>query len=173
MSSANPPETVNGADLGYGIAIAVGILVLISTIMLASYVCVKVKSSGNGSSSSESGDREAAINAHQNLPEPTIVVVGLDENIIKSYPKLVLGESKRLPKPNNGPCAICLMEYRPKETLRCLPDCQHCFHADCIDEWLRINATCPICRNSPVPSAVPTPVSTPLSELVPLAFYAR
>ncbi|XP_042509577.1 putative RING-H2 finger protein ATL69 [Macadamia integrifolia] len=171
MSSANPTETANGANLGYGIAIAVGILVLISTIMLASYVCVRVKA--NGSDSGGDGGGGSDTNSHQTLPEPTVVVVGLDMPIIESYPKLILGESKRLPRPNNDPCSICLSEFRPKETIRYLPDCKHSFHADCIDEWLRMSATCPLCRNSPVPSPVPTPVDTPLSELVPLAFHAR
>ncbi|KAG5150090.1 hypothetical protein JHK82_016971 [Glycine max] len=88
-------------------------------------------------------------------------------------PKIVIGESKRLSRPSDqGPCAICLSEYLPKETIRCVPECRHCFHAECIDEWLKMSATCPLCRNSPVPSPLPTPAATPLSELVPLAFDA-
>ncbi|XP_006280571.2 RING-H2 finger protein ATL20 [Capsella rubella] len=78
-----------------------------------------------------------------------VVVTGLDEPTIESYPKIVLGESKRLPKIDDSTCAICLSEYEPKETLRTIPPCQHCFHADCIDEWLKLNGTCPVCRNSP------------------------
>lgn len=181
MSSAEPPVSATGVGLGYGIAIAVSILVLISTIMLASYACVRVKSNGRTYSSSdddsnsnndlERSDRRAA--ATRTSGEPVVVVMGLDGQIIESYPKTVLGESRRLPKPNNGPCSICLSDYRPKDTIRCIPDCHHCFHSDCIDEWLRMSATCPLCRNSPAPSAGPTPLSTPLSELVPLSFHAR
>lgn len=89
------------------------------------------------------------------------------------YPEVVLGESKRLPKPNNGPCSICLSEYKPKQIVRCMPNCNHCFHVDCIDQWLKMNPTCPLCRNSPATSVGPTPTGTPLSELVPLAFYPR
>ncbi|TXG63025.1 hypothetical protein EZV62_010019 [Acer yangbiense] len=86
-------------------------------------------------------------------PQPTIVVVmGLDESTIESYQKVVLGESKRLPGPNCSTCSICLSEYCSKETIRCIPECKHCFHADCIDEWLRMNSSCPLCRNSPSPS---------------------
>ncbi|KAF3678685.1 hypothetical protein FXO38_03110 [Capsicum annuum] len=81
-------------------------------------------------------------------PQP-IAFVGLDESTIESYPKTVLGESRRLPKPDDNICPICLAEYQPKETLRTIPECQHSFHADCIDEWLRLNASCPVCRNSP------------------------
>ncbi|KAL2514722.1 putative RING-H2 finger protein ATL69 [Forsythia ovata] len=46
MSTASPPEYSSGDSLVYGIAVAVSILVFISTIMLASYACVRVKSGG-------------------------------------------------------------------------------------------------------------------------------
>ncbi|KAJ1414707.1 Zinc finger, RING-type [Sesbania bispinosa] len=85
-------------------------------------------------------------------PQPAITMVGLDESTIESFQKLVLGESRRLPGPNDGFCSICLSEYSSKETIRCIPECSHCFHAHCIDEWLRMNSTCPLCRNSPSPS---------------------
>ena len=93
---------------------------------------------------------------HIEIPEfnPTIaplpkIMVGLGGSTIESYPKIVLGESWCLPKPNDNTCPICLSEYQPKETLKIIPKCQHCFHIECIDEWLSLNATCPICRNSP------------------------
>ncbi|XP_061357074.1 putative RING-H2 finger protein ATL21A [Gastrolobium bilobum] len=88
-------------------------------------------------------------------PQPAIVTTGLDESTIESYEKLVIGESRRVPGPNDGSCWICLSEYNSKDTIRCIPECKHCFHTDCIDEWLRMNSTCPVCRNSPTPSPVP------------------
>ena len=175
MSTAEPPISPTGVGLGYGIAIAVSILVLISTIMLASYACVRVKAS---SSTRRNHNNHGSINrlptTTTNSSEPDVLVMGLDGTVIESYPKMVVGESRRLPKPNdNGPCSICLSEYEPKDTVRCIPECNHCFHADCIDEWLRMTATCPMCRNSPAPSAATTPLVTPQSELVPLAFHGR
>ena len=175
MSTATPPESAAGVGLGYGIAIAVSILVLISTIMLASYACVRVKASGgarSGRGRSQTNRRSSAA-VDSSEPAAVVVVVGLDGAAIESYPKTVLGQSRRLPKPNDGPCSICLSEYRPNETIRSIPECNHCFHVHCIDEWLRMSATCPMCRNSPAVSAAPTPLATPLSEVVPLAFYAR
>lgn len=165
--SPEPPPT--GVGLGYGIAIAVSILVLISSIMLTSYICIRVKANA---SSRASGTDDDAISGSSSF-EPAVLVLGLNGSVVESYPKIVLGESLRLPKPNNGPCSICLSEYLPKDLVRCIPDCHHCFHADCVDEWLKMNATCPLCRSSPAPSRGPTSVTTPLSELVPLAFHAR
>ncbi|PRQ60423.1 putative transcription factor C2H2 family [Rosa chinensis] len=81
-------------------------------------------------------------------PQPGIVK-GLDVATLAAYPKIVLSESRRLPQPDDSTCSICLSDYRPKEILKTIPECQHCFHANCIDEWLKLNATCPICRKSP------------------------
>ncbi|KAL3320623.1 cytochrome c oxidase subunit 1 [Cichlidogyrus casuarinus] len=42
-------------------------------------------------------------------------------------------------------CMICLETYSGDSVLRELR-CQHDFHADCVDIWLKRNATCPLCR---------------------------
>ncbi|KAI7725277.1 hypothetical protein M8C21_026075 [Ambrosia artemisiifolia] len=84
---------------------------------------------------------------------------GLDGATIESYPKTMLGESCRLPNDDKA-CVICLSDYKAKESLRTIPECNHYFHADCIDEWLRLNATCPVCRNTPQSSSLVTPCSS-------------
>lgn len=81
-------------------------------------------------------------------------VRGLDLPTINSYPKIVLDQNIRLPISNDITCPICLCDYQSEETLRNLPECNHYFHAACIDEWLKINATCPVCRKSPGPSSM-------------------
>ncbi|XP_031374558.1 RING-H2 finger protein ATL20-like isoform X3 [Punica granatum] len=101
-------------------------------------------------------------------PRPMLLSVGLDGPTIESYPMTQLGESKRLPKPNDNTCSICLCEYQPKETLRTIPECNHYFHVNCIDEWLRLNASCPLCRNLPEPSLQEMPSSS-LSSSTALA----
>ncbi|CAH8347292.1 unnamed protein product [Eruca vesicaria subsp. sativa] len=69
-------------------------------------------------------------------------------------------------------CSICLCEYREAEMLTMMPEGNHYFHLCCLDAWLRLNGSCPICRNSPLPTPMSTPLSTPLSEVVPLSQYA-
>ncbi|OMP12171.1 Zinc finger, RING-type [Corchorus olitorius] len=125
----------------YAITVGAGVPIILCILGVLCFVCGKVKS--------------YAVRPHD-IPEfnPTVapqptIVGGLDGPTIESYPKIVIGESRRLPKPDDNTCPICLCEYLPKDTLKTIPQCQHCFHSDCIDEWLRLNATCPICRNSP------------------------
>ncbi|MBA0552187.1 hypothetical protein Golob_023020, partial [Gossypium lobatum] len=81
-------------------------------------------------------------------PNP-ITVNGLDGSSIEAYPITLLDENFKLPRPNDNTCSICLSEYEAKETIRTIPDCTHYFHANCIDEWLKLNAACPVCRNTP------------------------
>ncbi|CAN6380485.1 unnamed protein product [Urochloa humidicola] len=145
-----------GVGLGYGIAIAVGVLVLVSTVMLVSYLCVLTKAG-------------AALLAAALAPPPAAVVPGLDAAAIDAlYPKYLHVVS--LSAGDDGPCAICLGEFARGDALRRGPGCGHGFHAGCAELWLRVSATCPVCRDSPVPS----PAATPLAEqAVPLAAHAR
>lgn len=43
-------------------------------------------------------------------------------------------------------CCICLGTYVDGVELRELP-CTHHFHVDCVDKWLKINASCPLCKH--------------------------
>lgn len=184
-SSFIDAENVSKVGIGYGIAIAVGILILVSTIILASYLCVRVQGrghmNGNGMANSatvvphsysSSVNEETTINIGEisysgEWSSPYMGAgSGLDQKTIDSYPKMVFSRHQKLPRTcRNTWCSICLGEYKYKEVLRLMPDCRHCFHASCIDAWLKLNASCPLCRTSPLPSPLPTP----LSELVPLA----
>ncbi|KAG9454848.1 hypothetical protein H6P81_007752 [Aristolochia fimbriata] len=176
ISSPPMPEAAGSVGLGYGIAIAVGILVLVSTIMLASYACVRVKGGGGGGGGgARAGESESSTgpdgNGRSRDADVVVVLGGLDGDTIDSYPKFVYGGGGGVwsSEEETSVCSICLGEYAEGEVLRRMPECKHCFHARCVDEWLRMNASCPMCRNSPAP----TPVATPLSELIPLAMHAR
>ncbi|KAF9667369.1 hypothetical protein SADUNF_Sadunf15G0015900 [Salix dunnii] len=129
----------------YAITTAAGIPGALILLCVLCHICGRVRYCDR--SSRRSGglpEFDSTVNI-----EPVVTVVGLDGATIESYPKIVLGESRRLPKPDDSTCSICLCEYKPKETLKTIPECKHCFHSDCIEEWLRLRATCPLCRNSP------------------------
>ena len=70
---------------------------------------------------------------------------GLSEEDLKSLStKKYCGKSK---VNKEGPqCQVCLSEYKAGENLVNLP-CKHDFHDKCIKEWLKRNASCPICRH--------------------------
>jgi hypothetical protein len=42
-------------------------------------------------------------------------------------------------------CAICM---NSEKNINCITDCNHQFHKICIDEWNKINNSCPVCRNN-------------------------
>ncbi|KAJ4913262.1 RING/U-box superfamily protein [Raphanus sativus] len=46
---------------------------------------------------------------------------------------------------NDPECCICLAKYKEKEEVRKLP-CSHRFHVKCVDQWLRIISSCPLCK---------------------------
>lgn len=54
--------------------------------------------------------------------------------------------SSKYPKAEDGNrCAICLEDLKPRNVCR-QTQCNHVFHAKCIEKWLKKNAICPVCR---------------------------
>eukprot|EP00742_Colponemidia_sp_Colp-10_P004097 GILJ01004372.1.p1 GENE.GILJ01004372.1~~GILJ01004372.1.p1 ORF type:complete len:508 (+),score=48.62 GILJ01004372.1:154-1677(+) len=49
--------------------------------------------------------------------------------------------------PEQQQCMICLSEFEEGKEIRTLP-CLHFFDCECIDQWLRTNKTCPICKTA-------------------------
>lgn len=65
----------------------------------------------------------------------------------------------------NTSCSVCWENFQLEEMVSRLP-CDHIFHSTCIEPWLQLHATCPICRRSLLPAepaadpAPPRPGST-------------
>ncbi|GMN67812.1 hypothetical protein TIFTF001_036887 [Ficus carica] len=76
---------------------------------------------------------------------PSTVVI--DEAVLERFPKLPYSQAKL--RINEGNCSVCLEDYIESDVLRLLPDCGHAFHLKCVDPWLRLRPTCPLCRSSP------------------------
>ncbi|KAF7818868.1 RING-H2 finger protein ATL70 [Senna tora] len=162
MNNANNTASSGSGNLsgfGYGLVVSMGILVIAISIILVCFHCIRkrlstVNNDGNSNNVVEYVQRS-----------------GLDEATILSYPKLLYCEA-RLQKSEVTPtatcccCSICLGDYKDSDMVRVLPDCAHLFHVSCIDPWLRIHPTCPLCRTSPIPTPLtqlpPLPTSTPI-----------
>ncbi|KVI00038.1 RING-H2 finger protein ATL70-like [Cynara cardunculus var. scolymus] len=173
MNTTAAPATDSGGFLGsqniggfgYGIGISFGILLLIITITLASYYCTRsIQPSSPPSNLRRRRSGGGMINRQPDSSHCT-VDMGLDEATLLSYPVVVYSDVKTKRKDSGSSCcSICLADYKGRDLLRQLPDCGHLFHVKCVDPWLRLNPTCPNCRTSPIP----TPLATPLAEVVPL-----
>jgi len=72
---------------------------------------------------------------------------GADDSVLAGLTSETYKEG-RFPKAD-ATCSICSEAYNEGEELRVLPCPSHLhhFHKPCIDKWLRINASCPICRH--------------------------
>lgn len=42
-------------------------------------------------------------------------------------------------------CVICMEDWGVGDVVKEMP-CQHKFHGGCVEKWLKIHATCPVCR---------------------------
>ncbi|CAJ0920111.1 unnamed protein product, partial [Mesorhabditis belari] len=64
-------------------------------------------------------------------------------------------------------CAICMVDFEPGDCIRYLP-CMHCFHQQCVDDWLLRSFTCPSCLapvDSTLLSSLTAHTSLSLSDL--------
>ncbi|KAG0532572.1 hypothetical protein BDA96_04G118700 [Sorghum bicolor] len=100
-----------------------------------------------------------------------VVCCGLAEIDISALPKSPYQQQHRPAAAAGGggdgvtTCAVCLEDLRGGEMVRSLPECRHLFHVGCIDAWLQMHVTCPLCRSdlSPrrrVTTAAPVPVGS-------------
>ncbi|CAA7026812.1 unnamed protein product [Microthlaspi erraticum] len=192
MSAMMPPDPgslISATDriggFAYGLGVSIGILLLITTITLASYYCTRSHISASSTTTPRTRRRQQVQTNGTSPPgeerfyfsdddeNDTVVVVevvGLNEEVIKSFPKLPYEEARvsySLQKESSATscCSICLADYKKTDMIRVLPDCNHLFHDQCVDPWLRLHPTCPVCRTSPLPS----PAMTPVADVVPFS----
>ena len=133
------------------VCVSIGILLIVS-IAFAVYFCTRT------SSTPRRNPRH----------DDDVEIGGIDESTLDAYPAVMYREARKQGQAAGKEaecCAVCLERYGDSDVVRVLPDCGHLFHRECVDPWLRQRPTCPVCRTSPLPSPMPTP----LAEVTPLA----
>ncbi|KAL6500304.1 hypothetical protein OROHE_025670 [Orobanche hederae] len=91
---------------------------------------------------------------------------GLDLSVVNAIPNFVF-ESKSEEHPTPG-CAVCLSDFEDREAVRVMPECNHFFHAECIDTWLQSHADCPLCRTRVKVSGIGDPAEISQENTAPV-----
>ncbi|KAK7356533.1 hypothetical protein VNO80_15806 [Phaseolus coccineus] len=149
----NSSTTNNDHDgFTYGVAFVVGSVVLLLTVAFA---CVRLRlhiARGPNILNSLAGTPPSPPTRDEDSVEQGL---GLRlhhiDTSFESYPKLLYSQKEKGSSSSNicsSSCSICLGDYKEGDMLRLLPHCLHIFHLACVDPWLRLHSTCPICRKS-------------------------
>ncbi|XP_028789393.1 RING-H2 finger protein ATL67-like isoform X2 [Neltuma alba] len=162
-SAASASSFLSNIGLGYSIAIALAFLFLLSTLLLSSYLCCRPHPPSPPPPPPPDGiilPRIIFVADEDHNRDDNSVSLGLAPNVINSYPRFSYTKDALAAADaadNNITCSICLCEYKDSEMLRMMPECRHFFHLVCLDAWLKLNGSCPVCRNSPLPTPLLTP----------------
>jgi hypothetical protein len=81
-----------------------------------------------------------------NMPNMEDVKLVVDSKILETIPKCKYTELQESIKTTNNLCTICQDNFKDDDVVRLLP-CEHIYHPECIDDWLKIHSyKCPCCR---------------------------
>ncbi|XP_076885888.1 putative RING-H2 finger protein ATL71 [Bidens hawaiensis] len=165
IHASEPPFSTGGEPVNpdrritYDVGFALIVLLFIIILTYTSYMCNRYKHS-------RSSQHTTTADSDTDDSHSVTLSTGLQDNVLSNFPTFVYSEAMKYNKVNKGHdtcvthvninncdsgCPICLGEYELTDILRLLPECGHWFHVGCIDMWLKVHATCPVCRNSPVP----------------------
>tara|TARA_B110000037_G_C16966559_1_gene443229 strand:- start:196 stop:900 length:705 start_codon:yes stop_codon:yes gene_type:complete len=85
-----------------------------------------------------------------NIPEEEDENIHFDNcnhiNEVLGKPVYICKEDILINTESDTECNICMDNYKYKQYKRILPKCNHVFHKKCIDNWLKKNSSCPVCR---------------------------
>ncbi|XP_073137762.1 RING-H2 finger protein ATL66-like [Henckelia pumila] len=128
---------INGTTLFFIGVILLSIIFLLTPIFL----CARwaIQRCRNSPPPSNSSTHMASL-----PPKPTL---GLDPVAINDIPVVTYGSTAAEASPGGAECCICLGIYGDEDEVKILPQCRHCFHKECVDEWLKNQSSCPLCRD--------------------------
>ncbi|CAL9211162.1 RING-H2 finger protein ATL39-like [Musa acuminata AAA Group] len=84
---------------------------------------------------------------------------GLDPSAIAALPSFAYRRGAD-GRSGSEECCVCLSVVEEGEVVRVLPSCDHRFHAACVDLWLQVHRTCPLCRADAAPGRAVEGVKT-------------
>lgn len=70
---------------------------------------------------------------------------GVDKTLLETIPIFSVAEVKLDDFARE--CVVCLGDLEDEDKVRLLPNCNHAFHLQCIDEWFVEHDSCPLCRS--------------------------
>ncbi|GAA0138335.1 ubiquitin-protein ligase [Lithospermum erythrorhizon] len=138
-STSPPPEasTSNPTPLKPSIAIFVGFLTII--VCFTFLVLLYAKHCRGGIRYMNNPHVIITPNTYQRQNS------GVERSVVESLPTFKFASLRG--QKDGLECAVCLNKFEPTEILRLLPKCKHAFHVECLDTWLDIHSTCPLCRH--------------------------
>lgn len=68
----------------------------------------------------------------------------MNDNTLSRKEQKIYAEQKTYDSNNDVSCSICLEKIKKNDSIGVL-SCGHFFHYDCINEWGKYKATCPLC----------------------------
>ncbi|KAM0949496.1 putative transcription factor C2H2 family [Dioscorea sansibarensis] len=148
-----PPRsfiTTTQLDCSSASSMALTALVLLSALFFLAFfsICARRSlfpnspSSPSSSSSSSRLRRSLLPISNPNRHRPA-ACLGVDPEILKAMTVVRFGRGEEW-------CVVCLGELAEKEMVKVIAGCGHGFHPACIDAWLRIHGSCPLCRCSEI-----------------------
>lgn len=126
-------------------SMALTVLVLLAALFFMGFFSIYIRRFADDSSValSRRRHRRRRISAHPSRPAKGN---GPDaSSAVRSLPMLrYCGPAEEEPIE----CAVCLGEFEEGDTIKVIPACRHLFHPPCIDTWLALHLSCPLCRTT-------------------------
>ena len=69
-------------------------------------------------------------------------------------------------------CSICISPMEENDVVKELL-CRHCYHAECLDEWLAVSLLCPLCKQRAAPALASETATSGAAGVTWLGFWNK